>query len=363
VKVDAFVDAQKADFRITTLCRVCRVSTSGFYDWVARVAAGPSDAERDDAQVLGRIRMAHRNSRGRDGQPRITAQLARDGVAVNHKRVERLMAANGIAGRCGRKKVRTTVRDPQAAPSADLVHRRFGQTELDAFWVGDATYIPTDEGWLYLATVIDACSRRLLGWSMTDHLRTELCLDALHAAVGARGRQALVEGVTFHSDHGCQPNTPPTPSATPAPSSASPRPWAPSAWDNSVAESFFGTLQLELLDEHRWDSRRQLASAIFDWIETPHQLLVSSGSLRGRGEGGDGVVVLAGGEAVVELADETVEQVPEGGGVAIASVSSLLVVGSTVGVMTDGGHGPDVAGGSDAVVLGSSRSDPVGLAR
>ena len=112
MRVYAFVDAQKTDFTITTLCRVCGVSTSGFYDWVERMAADPRRAERDDAEVLARIRAAHRNSRGRYGEPRITAQLARDGVAVNHKRVERLMAVNGIAGRCGRRKVRTTIRDP-----------------------------------------------------------------------------------------------------------------------------------------------------------------------------------------------------------------------------------------------------------
>jgi transposase InsO family protein len=204
VTVYAFVDAQKTDFTITTLCRVCGVSTSGFYDWAARVAAGPSDSERDDAEVLERIRAAHRNSKDRYGEPRITAQLARDGVAVNNKRVERLMAANGIVGRCARKKVRTTVRDRAAALPADLVNRRFAQADLDVVWVGDATYIPTDEGWLYLATVIDACSRRLLGWSMTDHLRTELCLNALRAAVGTRGRRTLVDGVIFHTDHGCQ---------------------------------------------------------------------------------------------------------------------------------------------------------------
>jgi hypothetical protein len=204
VRVYAFVDAEKTDFKITTLCRVCNVSTSGYYDWRAQVAAGLSDTERDDAEVLERIRRIHHKSRGRYGEPRITAQLGRDGEPVNHKRVERLMAANGICGRSGRKKVRTTVRDPNAALSADLVNRRFEQTVLDTLWVGDATYIPTDEGWLYLATVIDACSRRLLGWSMTDHLRTELCLDALDAAVDTRDGKANIDGVIFHSDHGCQ---------------------------------------------------------------------------------------------------------------------------------------------------------------
>ncbi len=187
MRVYAFVEAQKTDFKITMLCRVCGISTSGYYDWAGRVAAGPSAAERDDAAVLERIRVAHRTSRGRYGEPRITAQLARDGEPVNHKRVERLMAANGITGRGGRQKVRTTVRDPHAALSADLVNRRFEQAGLDTLWVGDATYIPTDEGWLYLATVIDACSRRLLGWSMTDHLRTELCLDARRQGQHRRG--------------------------------------------------------------------------------------------------------------------------------------------------------------------------------
>ena len=123
---------------------------------------------------------------------------------MNHKRVERLMAANGISGRCGRKKMRTTVRDPAAALSAIWSTGASTRRALDTLWVGDATYIPTDEGWLYLATVIDACSRRLLGWSMTDHLRTELCLDALEAAVGTRGGKHYIDGVIFHSDHGCQ---------------------------------------------------------------------------------------------------------------------------------------------------------------
>ena len=111
MKVYAFVDAQKTDFTITSLCRVCGVSTSGFYDWVVRSAGRTDRRGTRRGQVVERIRVAHRNSRGRYGEPRITAQLARDGVAVNHKRVQRLMAANGIVGRCGRKKVRTTVRD------------------------------------------------------------------------------------------------------------------------------------------------------------------------------------------------------------------------------------------------------------
>jgi transposase InsO family protein len=266
VKIYAFVEAQKTDFKVATLCRVCGVSTSGFYDWVTRRAAGPSDAERDEAAVLERIRAAHRNSKGRYGAPRITAQLARDGVAVNHKRVERLMASNGIAGRCGRKKVRTTVRDRQAALSADLVNRHFAQATLDVVWVGDATYIPTDEGWLYLATVIDACSRRLLGWSMTDHLRTELCLDALHAAVGTRGRQAIVDGVIFHSDHGCQYTAEAFRHVCAELGITQSMGTVGDSYDNAMAESFFASLKRELVDDAHFATRAEARAAVFEWL-------------------------------------------------------------------------------------------------
>jgi transposase InsO family protein len=266
VKLYAFVDAQKTDFKITTLCRVCNVSTSGYYDWAARVAAGPCDAERDDAEVLERIRKIHRTSRGRYGEPRITAQLARDGEPVNHKRVERLMADNGIVGRCGRKKLRTTVRDPGAVLSADLVNRRFEQAVLDRLWVGDATYIPTDEGWLYLATVIDACSRRLLGWSMTDHLRTELCLDALDAAVGTRGGTADIEGVIFHSDHGCQYTADAFRQACAAFGVTQSMGTAGDSYDNAMAESFFASLKRELVDDEHFETRAEARAAVFEWL-------------------------------------------------------------------------------------------------
>jgi transposase InsO family protein len=136
----------------------------------------------------------------------VTAQLAREGIPVNHKAVEAEMARQGLRGRSSRRKMRTTRRDPSKVPAVDLVGRDFERANLDQLWIGDATYIWTDEGWLYLATVIDACSRRLLGWSITDHLRTEVCLDAIEAAVATRGgRRNLARGVVFHTDHGTQP--------------------------------------------------------------------------------------------------------------------------------------------------------------
>ncbi len=134
------------------------------------------------------------------------------------------------------------MRDPAAALSADLVNRRFEQTVLDTLWVGDATYIPTDEGWLYLATVIDACSRRLLGWSMTDHLRTELCLDALEAAVGSRGGKANVDGVIFHSDHGCQYTADAFRDACAELGVTQSMGTVGDSFDNAMAESFFASL-------------------------------------------------------------------------------------------------------------------------
>jgi len=129
--------------------------------------------------------------------------LWRAGVAVSEKRVARLMAEMGIAGRCGRRKVRTTRRDPAATPAPDLLGRDFTATAPDQRWAGDITYIPTDEGWLFVASVLDVYSRRLVGWSIADHLRTEICSDAISAAVAARGRVAM-DGTIFHSDHGCQ---------------------------------------------------------------------------------------------------------------------------------------------------------------
>jgi transposase InsO family protein len=205
VRIFAFAGAQKADFPVRTLCRVCQVSPSGFYAWAARLAAGPGPAAVARQVAAGHIARVHAASRRRYGSPRVTVQPAREGITVNHKAVEREMARQGLAGRCSRQKIRTTRRDPAQAPAADLVHRDFARPRPDELWIGDATYIWTAEGWCYLATVVDACSRRLLGWSITDHLRTELCLDALLAAVAARGGpRRLPAGIVFHTDHGTQ---------------------------------------------------------------------------------------------------------------------------------------------------------------
>lgn len=266
MRVYAFISDQVTEFPVETLCQVCGVSRSAYYDWVAAEAAGSSPAEEDDAAVLERIRRVHKASRGRYGEPRVTAQLAREGTPVNHKRVERLMRKNGLQGRCGRKKVRTTIRDPKAVPAADLVERQFEQQHLDALWVGDVTYIPTGEGFLYLSTVIDACSRRLLGWSITDHLRTELCLDALRAAAGLRGGRAVIEGVVFHSDRGCQYTAEAYRQACGQLGITQSMGSVGDSYDNAMAEAFFSSLKREIVDDERFATKAAARAAVFRWL-------------------------------------------------------------------------------------------------
>ena len=148
MKIYHFIDCQKAEFAITTLCRVCEVATSSYYTWAGAEAAGPDDAMWDEAILANRIYDIWARSRGRYGAPRVTAQLWREATVVNHKRVERIMATLGLQGACGRRKLRTTVRDPGAAPAPDRVQRHFTSYRQDSLWIGDVTYVPTDEGWL-----------------------------------------------------------------------------------------------------------------------------------------------------------------------------------------------------------------------
>jgi transposase InsO family protein len=266
VKVFAFVDRQKADFAVKTLCRVCRVSRAGFYDWAAREAAGPTAAQVDEEDLVAKIRLVFKEARGNYGEPRVTAQLARDGVAVNHKRVARLMGRHDLRGRCGRRKVRTTVQDRTAEPFPDLVERVFVRDRLDQLWLGDLTYVATDEGWLYLSGVSDACSRRLLGWSITDHLRVDGPLDALHAAVDCRGGQAHVAGVVFHSDKGCQYTADDYQAACTRYLVTQSMGSVGDSYDNAQAESIWSGFKREAIDHRHFATKAEARRAIFSWI-------------------------------------------------------------------------------------------------
>ena len=193
-----FIEAEKAgQGNVAAACRLLEVSRSAFYDHIKHI---PSTHDLDDQVLAGRIKAIHTASRGTYGWPRVHQALRREGVRCAPKRVARLMRAEGLVGRCKRRWTKTTFPDPQAT-AVDLVKRAFGPgtVELDRVYIGDITYIRTWEGWLYLATVIDLASRRVVGWSMADHMRAELVCDALTMAIEAR-RPA--PGLVFHSDRG-----------------------------------------------------------------------------------------------------------------------------------------------------------------
>jgi putative transposase len=196
VNLFAFIEAEKADRgNVVKACELVEVSRSAFYQWSRHV---PSRRQLDDQQLGERIGEIFTWSRSTYGAPRVYQVLRREGICCSKKRVARLMATRGLIGRCRRRRTRTTVSDPEAK-AADLIKRAFGPgtVELDRVYVGDITYIWTWEGWLYLATVIDLASRKVVGWAMAEHMRAELVCDALAMALEAR-RPA--PGLIFHSD-------------------------------------------------------------------------------------------------------------------------------------------------------------------
>jgi hypothetical protein len=211
-------------FPVETACRLLAVSTSGFYEWRRRPLSARAQA---DAQLLEHIRAAYQLSRGTYGSPRVHAELKLGlGIACGRKRVERLMRTAGIEGVSRRRRRGCTRRDPTAAPADDLVERVFGVDGPDRLWVADITQHRTGEGWLYGAFVIDAWSRRVLGWSLGEHCRTDLVVDALEMALW---RRQGADGCVHHSDHGCQGNTPAGRSGTGSAKPACAARWAPSA--------------------------------------------------------------------------------------------------------------------------------------
>jgi putative transposase len=260
--VDAFVDRERASHHLATLCRVLGVSPSAVRRRAAHRPAPPRVAA--DARLTERIRTVHQASRGTYGAPRIHAELRACGVRVGRKRVARLMRAAGLAGVHRRRFVTTTTRQPGAGAAPDLVERAFRRDALDRLWVADITYLPTRSGFLYLAAILDACSRTVVGWSMAGHLRAELVTNALDMAI-ARRRPA--PGLIHHSDHGVQYTSVAfgrrLAEAGIRPSMGS----VGDAYDNAVAESFFATLETELIDRSDWRTPAEARHAVFDYIE------------------------------------------------------------------------------------------------
>jgi putative transposase len=249
---------------VAVACRVLEVSTSGYYDWRDRPV---SQRQRSDLQLIEVIRDIHDSSRQTYGSPRVHAELRLGaGIRVGRKRVERLMREHGIVS-VHRRRRGCTWRDPDAESAPDLVNRRFVADRPDALWVSDITQHRTGEGWVYCAVVLDTFSRRVVGWSIAEHLRTELIVDALEMACLRRAGAGKTAKTIFHSDHGSRYTS-----------------WAfgqrlrragllgsmgsvGDCFDNALAESFFSSMQVELLDRRPWRTRQELASAIFEWIE------------------------------------------------------------------------------------------------
>jgi len=263
LKVHPFIEAEKvAAHNVKRCCELLEVSRAAFYD---RLDPTPSAKEQSDAELVEKITAVHTESKGTYGSPRIHQELKKRGVACGRRRVRRLMRRAGLEGRCKKRWRKTTITDPAAEAALDLVQRAFGAgAELDRRYVGDITYIATWEGWAYLATVIDLSSRRVVGWALADHMRTELVADALSMALRTRGPE---QGLIFHSDRGCQYTSAEYGQLARRNGVVLSIGRKGECWDNAVAESFFATIKRELVDTRAWPTRAGLRSAIFDYIE------------------------------------------------------------------------------------------------
>jgi putative transposase len=262
------VKANQATCSVQVMCRLLKVSPSGFYAWDERPI---SARERADIALTARIHEIYRRSRETYGAPMIHAELADEyGMRVGRKRVARLMRAAGLRGATLRKFVVTTLSAEQRPEVPDLVERRFYAERPNRLWVADATYIPTWSGFLYLAIVLDVFSRKVVGWAMENHLRTELMLAAIDMAITMRRPLQVIH----HSDHGCQYTSyafgKRCREAGIMPSMGT----VGDAYDNAMAESFFATLEREVLNRRRFTSQAEAKMAIFDWLEgwyNPHR--------------------------------------------------------------------------------------------
>jgi putative transposase len=252
----------RATYPVTTMCRVLGVSPGGYYAWCKRPVSARA---LSDEALTRRIRAIHesKESEGTYGAPRIHAALIDLKIRVSRKRVARLMREAGIRGVCRRKWITTTARDETQRPAPDLVGRNFHAERPNQLWVSDISYIRTWVGFLYLAVVIDVFSRRVVGWSMQTHLRTELVLGALNMALARRG----AKGVIHHSDQGCQYTSiafgKRCLDAGVRPSMGS----VGDCYDNAMCESFFATLECELLERRSFRTHAEARAAIFQFIE------------------------------------------------------------------------------------------------
>lgn len=261
-----WVSARKAEgFPVRAACRVAKVAPASFYEWRER-SSSPTEAELAEAFLVNEIIDIHAESDSTYGSPRVHAALRRRGFCTNHKRVERLMASHDIVGITERRRApRTTMAAEGAPPLPDLVGQDFRPGEPDRRWCGDITYVATDEGWLYLASVLDLGSRRLVGWAMDATMPASLVAEALNRALGLRG--GAVDGVVFHSDRGSQYLSREYRDLCDRHGVVQSAGRVATCYDNSAAESFWSSLKRELVHRYRFATRAEAKVAITAWIK------------------------------------------------------------------------------------------------
>jgi putative transposase len=255
------VEQEKANHPVRTLCRTLGVSPSGYYAWRDR---GPSAHARAEADLAAAVRAAFARGRGTYGAPRVHAELRAQGWRVGRKRVARVLREQGLAGAPPRRFTTTTIADRDAAPAPDLVDRDFTAPGPDRLWVADITYLPTRAGFCYLAAITDAFSRRVVGWSMATHMRTELITAALDMAVA---RRCPAPGLVHHSDRGVQYTSLAFGRRLAEAGIAASMGSRGDCYDNAMAESFFATLEKELINRSDWRNETEARAAVFEYIE------------------------------------------------------------------------------------------------
>ena len=262
MRIFEFIAAKKAEHAIKTMCRVLEVSRSGFHAWQTRA---PSPRALEDARLSARIAELFKLRRRVYGSPRIWSDLVLDdGERIGRKRVERLMRQAGLSGLQEKKWRATTIRVPGVRVADDLLDRDFAAEAPNRCWVADITYLRTWEGWLYLVAVQDLFSRRIVGWAMADHMRTELVTDALQMALARRRPDP---GLIWHSDQGGQFVSLAFGQQARAAGIAQSMGSRGDCYDNAVAESFFATLKKELVHRQTWPTKAELRTEVFDYIE------------------------------------------------------------------------------------------------
>jgi putative transposase len=257
----AFIRAEKAFFKVAVLCRLLGVTRQGYYAFESR---GRSERTESDEHLRERVRVLHAESRGTYGSPRVHAALRNEGFRIGKGRVERVLRSLGLQGRTPRRWRATTRANPKHSVVGNVLDRDFTASRPNERWVTDISYIWTDEGWCYLAVILDLYSRSVVGWALDTTLTTKLALAALDTAIR---RRTPSEGLLHHSDRGCQYTSDEYRSALLGLGISASMSRKGNCWDNAVAESFFATIKNELVYRQRWSSRTELRAAVFEYIE------------------------------------------------------------------------------------------------